>query len=759
MEPIYIILEENKLNLDIEFSNKDQTINIKNKFFKDEEKKYIKILNFKNIFIDLYNLVSPLTYISNSEKSILMYNNIIKGNIFNSWLYYKDNFSNNKNYNSLFINQINNINNLEDYMLYRETNSTYSYQDKTELIILKNKKTVKNEDFNIKQNQLNKFLNIYNHIKYSDIVDLKQIKLQNKNYDFIDLNTIYNNEDDYTLILKLILISLKELKKNGFLRLNLKIIKNQIAVDILHLLSIYFYKISIEKSLIQNPFNSEIYINCYKYKKTNLNLITTIDEYIKKNNKKITQIFKNNNNYSNIYKLFELESKNKIYLLDQIMDCYYNLKNNLKNELYYKNIQLNNSIEFAKKNNLIYNFKYQKELDYLKFDQFYKIDIKNHIFKFKKKKNIVVEDFKVTNANYKFDKLDKYENLLKFYKRIMDTLDSNLYNKITYILKKSNVVKDYISKNYSNYKISQAFLKLYEILETFDLLPKNLNRHKVFHICEAPGQFILSTNHFLKTKTKNKGFIWKAQSLNPNYELKNNKNCLEDQYNLINNYPDRWDFGKDNTGDITNNDNIKYYKLLSKNTDLITSDCGFSCDNPYEMIYQDKIISEINFSQILFILNNLPKNGNFVIKVFIPQNINFIVSLNYILYISFKELYFYKPTLNPSSSEIYIIGKGYQKLDDKKLEKLFKLKKNIDINKSFISKLDKDFLNQYEECMIFFIKKNIESIKRSLYYYENFKDFKKYKSIINNNKNLYIKNWLSLFKILKINKKDILNIN
>ena len=61
--------------------------------------------------------------------------------------------------------------------------------------------------------------------------------------------------------------------------------------------------------------------------------------------------------------------------------------------------------------------------------------------------------------------------------------------------------------------------------------------------------------------------------------------------------------------------------------------------------------------------------------------------------------------------------------------------------------------------MIFFIKQNINSIKRSLFYYENYNNFNKYKSVINNNKNLYIKNWLSQFKILKINKSNILNIN
>jgi hypothetical protein len=46
--------------------------------------------------------------------------------------------------------------------------------------------------------------------------------------------------------------------------------------------------------------------------------------------------------------------------------------------------------------------------------------------------------------------------------------------------------------------ISNAFTKLWEVLETFpQIINKNSKSFKVFHICEAPGQMILATKYFV----------------------------------------------------------------------------------------------------------------------------------------------------------------------------------------------------------------------------------------------------------------------
>ena len=169
---------------------------------------------------------------------------------------------------------------------------------------------------------------------------------------------------------------------------------------------------------------------------------------------------------------------------------------------------------------------------------------------------------------------------------------------------------------------------------------------------------------------------WFAQSLKPKHS-KNKmkyKDILFDQYNLQKNNPKRWLWGKDNTGDITNIDNILYYKQYCEDVNVITSDCGLYTEK-HEYLYKHQKMAVINFSHIFFVLYNLSKGGNFVIKIFLPFTLKLTFSLLYILYISFNEMYFYKSNQNYKSLELYVIGKGYKGISDKKLEYYQKLKK------------------------------------------------------------------------------------
>jgi hypothetical protein len=533
MNNISFLITNNNYVLDIRYG--DYQINLKNKLYLEEEKKFTSIKNlkniknYKNVFSEIYNLINPYYYIT--KDSILLYEYLIFNNKYYSWNYYKNNLDFNKNYNSLFINTLYNLGNVEDYMIIREKNSIYSYSDSSELIIL---------NTNNKQNPeyVNKFIKVYNQINVYNLPNLDKFKVLRNKYDFIDINTIDNNEDDFKINLIIINKVFNHLETKGNIRISIKNINSKISIDFIYLLNYYFENIYIDKSILQNQFDSTFYINCFKFKGGKLNLIEQIVSNLKKNKSNyIAKIFKANN-YKQFSKIIEDESKNKIFLLDQILDCYNNLKNNSKNELNYREIQLKEAILFSTENNLPIKFKYEKQ-----------------------------------------------------------------------------------KENY------------------------------------------------------------------------------------------------------------------------------YSFDN-----------SELNFCQILFMLNNLPKNKNFIIKVFLPQSTKYIISLNYILYNTFNELICYKPTLNPSSSEIYIIAKGYKKLSKEELEKLFKLKEELDIYKGIIPKIDNTFMQEYEKCMVNFIQQNINSIKRSLFYYENYDNFYNLKNTINKKKDIYIKNWLSQFKIKEINKGQILNI-
>ena len=97
----------------------------------------------------------------------------------------------------------------------------------------------------------------------------------------------------------------------------------------------------------------------------------------------------------------------------------------------------------------------------------------------------------------------------------------------------------FISNRYNQLpapSISNAFTKLWEVLETFpNIINKESKKFKVFHICEAPGQMILATKYFVSKKRHNidtkdtkdtNSYDWRANSLNP-YNAENKSKYIE----------------------------------------------------------------------------------------------------------------------------------------------------------------------------------------------------------------------------------------
>lgn len=260
--------------------------------------------------------------------------------------------------------------------------------------------------------------------------------------------------------------------------------------------------------------------------------------------------------------------------------------------------------------------------------------------------------------------------------------------------------------------ISQAWLKMYEIITLFDLFDKNKKVLKSYHICEAPGNFISAIDYYIKTKTNIKDFNWHAQSLNiKTAQVKN-------IYGFVKQNPNRWDFGPNKSGDITKISNIKYYgEKYCKDISLITSDCGvsFSFDEPEEKFLK------LYYSQSLFILLNLPKGANFVAKYIMPIVTNIEISVIYLFYEHFDEVIFYKPLQNYYSREFYIIGKGYNPVSYEMKEKLIEFHNKFNIKKSLIIDFPKNFIYQLVDILEKLTNNWIFHIDRQLYYVDNFK--------------------------------------
>lgn len=106
---------------------------------------------------------------------------------------------------------------------------------------------------------------------------------------------------------------------------------------------------------------------------------------------------------------------------------------------------------------------------------------------------------------------------------------------------------------------TQAWCKFYEIISTYPIIPKSeeTSRFTSVHLCEAPGAFVTSLNHYLKRWKGTCGIHWQwiANTLNPYYEGNSTDAMIaDDRFILLT--PDNWYFGADDSGDLMNPDNF-----------------------------------------------------------------------------------------------------------------------------------------------------------------------------------------------------------
>ena len=224
-------------------------------------------------------------------------------------------------------------------------------------------------------------------------------------------------------------------------------------------------------------------------------------------------------------------------------------------------------------------------------------------------------------------------------KRQIDHVYDDRYNRNTHKFKLFKNLKHKFARSYS-----QAFLKCLEIIHHIPL-PQNICS---FHCCESPGNFVLA---FLYACEKKKiKYNWTAQSLNP--KSKKNINSLPDDYGLIKKYKDKWDFGKDGSGDILNISNVKHYISNRKKYNMYTSDCGMV---PKFLGDQESQYLKLHFFQILLGIILLEPGGIMFVKLFLPfsKKINlFLVSE---LFHNFEKIQYIKPKVNTMSSEFYVL--------------------------------------------------------------------------------------------------------
>ncbi len=320
-------------------------------------------------------------------------------------------------------------------------------------------------------------------------------------------------------------------------------------------------------------------------------------------------------------------------------------------------------------------------------------------------------------------------------------------------------IGDYITEKLGGENTTIAWLKMYELLDYFKLLTPKDNVVKYFGICEHPGAFIYAINHYVKTNF-NADYDFVFQSLKPN-----SADIFKTEMNLLKEYRDKIDYGINN-GDVTNIDNIKYYREKYKDDyfQLLTADCGLDVSEDVEK--QETMLMKVDWGAFLVNIGLSKKGSNFVQKMFTYNHIK-MKELIVIASYYYDEVYLVKPlTTKLVSGEIYMVCKGFKSINDEEFNQLLKYYENFESKKMYIN-INKINFTFFENLDYF---NTIVGIRRilNIHYmifrnnnYEYYKDKEIIYTLTDLQTKHYVEHYIALYsvKVLKEEDKLISNSN
>ena len=655
--------------------------------------------------------------------------------------------------NFLHIGREERIGTIEAIIFYHEKYQ-YTYQQNIyhSWIIGKEKFNVANNECNTTNPKINYLGQAY---KISFIVSLKELI----KYDFISIDCIHifedvfewNNEEcDLQALLFYLLTSIKYLNENGSMLIRLNMICTKSWNIIFNIVVTFFREYTFFRPNILNPFNSEVYLFLNKF------------EYNDKINS-ITNILLKNLYQYKVYKKFHLNADENLENI--ISKKYYEEVNIWTNTLHQ--IINNFSITISSKKDLISQWFISNDLKQIS-DLSNIFDNKNVIFAL----NVRTKEFTIkpilalglyAQTNYR--KLIEKRAELNYYKRIIDTkpsrifLNKNQFDRNTYLLTWEHItnkldeydkLKLILKRQYHAEMVTNAWIKMYEILNMFPSVIPNNKNIKTFHLCEAPGAFISALNHYLSNR--NQQLDWYAQTLKPIYTGSKSNFALDDHFGLIASNPNRWLFGdpnEDESGDITHSKIIKWYRNQPhlKNIDFMTADAGLQCVST-EFNEQETFLSKVNMGQIVCILACLPIGKSAMFKTFLPMCEPLTISLMYLITHLFTSVSIVKQsTSHSTNSEVYVVVSDYKGIAEDILEQLYILLDDTKITSKTLlfSLIEKSFFDPYMIGISDLIDRQIKSLVRHYYYYYHMKEI--------NKNNASIENWLRLNPIFILKNK------
>lgn len=608
----------------------------------------------------------------------------------------------------------------------------------------------------IKHHNDDKFMNVYKHTTYEFTKSGYHNKLPERIQKYfrenkINCNVLISHSDSIFRNM----ISLLLCPKNGNVIIYISNYLSDNYLRTIKYISKFFKNTILYKPSVLNKLDPICYLVCKGFigltESLNNELLDTIkNEYVYdlsiKNIKNIL-----NNNY-------------KTDILNFLNSLKFNTSENIKDYVEINNTINDESINWLSKYNLKLHSKFDtnfvptKNNDYISYT-FNKYKLDTTIFEINGK------------FTYSFDNMHSIKRKLNISKRYIDTREQSVLNN-----PESNVInwkklsddvdffrnlKKVITWKTNAEMAGPSWIRFYEILDTENLFDKNIDSLKTFHICEAPGSYIGSLNHYIKTNTNIKNFDWYAQTLNP--KLSNNNPLMSDTFGLMHAYQNRWLFGPKETGDIMDPMNIEYYKLNNnlKNLDLITADGSLIVS---ESMYneQEAVMSKLIYAEILAMLYILPKGKNCMFRTFTPFSETSTVSIFYILSCIFDEFKIVKPsTCHSTNSDIFVICKnyyGWEYINESLQNRLFYFLNNFSHNESIlpINMISIDFINDLEKCSNLFVDNQIKSIELNLWYYDRFYFDHNIQYDISHQRNELTNNWIQKHNLKPLNPTDYL---
>ena len=279
---------------------------------------------------------------------------------------------------------------------------------------------------------------------------------------------------------------------------------------------------------------------------------------------------------------------------------------------------------------------------------------------------------------------------------------------------------------------SRSYFKMWEIIHEYNLI-NDPNIINVSHIAEGPGGFMEAFINYRK-KFNKKDNIFGITLKSSKKEIPGwNKSKYFIKRNKIN-----ISYGKDNTGDICNIENILSFKEYVGNNKchLVTADGGF--DFSIDFNHQEQQAFRLIFCEIVIALSVQKIGGTFIFKIF---DIFTLLTANFIYLICnlYEDVSIYKPqTSRSANSEKYIIAKGFKGIDNDYLSKLYgiiRLWDSIEKNNYFITDLfedikDTQFIYIISKINGYHIKNQLKNIKATLELIKNRPSIKEYNRII-----------------------------